>query len=72
MTLNTVLLEPFYSLGKVKLQQCRNYIPCFRLRMKNKKTLSPKPFSQTFSEMGLWDAVALLYLISYNKSVHVQ
>lgn len=60
MTLNTALLEPLYSLGKGELKQCRNYIPCFKLMMKNKhEALSPKPFSQAFSETVLQDAVAL-------------
>lgn len=56
MTFNTALLEPLYSLGKVKLKQCRNSIPCFKMMMKNKQTLFPKPFSEAFSEMVLQDA----------------
>jgi len=36
MTSNTALSEPLHFLGKVKLKQYRNYIPCLKVMMKNK------------------------------------
>ena len=43
MTLNTAVLEPLHSLGKVKLKQYRNYIPCLKVMMKNKHEAKPLP-----------------------------
>lgn len=43
ITLNIVLLEPLHSLGKVKLKQYRNYIPCLKVIMKNKHEADDVP-----------------------------